>query len=119
MSLGYTDIPYNQQISLDSPTLDLQIEEVSIVFEFLEVGAGSLSVQWARESNVRDRPHRVIDILDIPCETEMRVSPDCSSTLTFLLKLYEQRFVWIVFTWGEINSVDKEREETSDGIRCE
>lgn len=44
MSLAYADISYSQQISLESPTLDLQIDEVSIMFEFLEVGAESLSV---------------------------------------------------------------------------
>jgi hypothetical protein len=66
VSLAYTDIPYSQQISLESPTLGLQIDKASIVFEFLDVGAGSLSVQWAPESNVRDCAHQVVDILDIP-----------------------------------------------------
>lgn len=83
ISLTYscTDIQYSQQISLASSTLDLHIEEVSIVFEFLDVGAGSLSVQWAPELNVRYCAHQVVDILDIPCETEIGVSPNCSTML--------------------------------------
>ncbi|KAI9730966.1 MAG: hypothetical protein M1818_008042 [Claussenomyces sp. TS43310] len=101
LSLATSDIANNRKISLETPTLHLQIEDLTITFDFLAVLAGSLSVQWEPEPGLPGNLHQIVCVSKIPSGQGMELRcVDNSNSLGIVLKMKQNFSVSIVFGWA-------------------
>lgn len=87
ISLVYSDLPYIRSISLTTPSLYLQIDNLSITFILVTVLSGSLSIIRAEDIAIKARDYESVNIPDIPTNAEMEFHClDGSNKLTIQLK---------------------------------
>jgi hypothetical protein len=91
-------LPYNQLITLTTPSLHMEIDKLSITLDFIQVLSGRLSIVRAEGFDVRQQGLRIVDIEDIPTATELQL--DCSlasNELTFQLQNEQMGTIHIAF----------------------
>jgi hypothetical protein len=97
-----SQLPYNQLVTLKTPSLYLQIDKLSITLDFVQVVSGRLSVTRAGDADIQRKELRVVDIKDIPTATELQLdcSPD-SKELIVQLQSGQKGIIYIGFVWGD------------------
>jgi flagellin-specific chaperone FliS len=95
------NLPYSQVITLASSSLYIQLEKLSLVFEFAEVHSGRLSVTETREEETSEKV-QAIDIKDIPTSSELafHCSRD-SKELQIMLQSREKGLLCLKFVWDD------------------
>jgi hypothetical protein len=100
ISLTPNDLPFSRHISLMTPWLELHIGKLSLMFEFLEVSSGSLSIIQANDIVVWNRYYQSVNIEDIPTTSEIQLNcPDSSNELTIRLQGDREVEIYIAFVW--------------------
>jgi hypothetical protein len=83
-----------------TPGLELQIGKLWVMFEFVEVATGSLSIIHANDTVVQNQHHQSVDIADIPTDSEMQLNcPDGSNELIIQLQDNRKVGICITFIW--------------------
>ncbi|KAL3417938.1 hypothetical protein PVAG01_10948 [Phlyctema vagabunda] len=101
ISISQDDLPYTQLVTLTTPHFHLLIDKLSLTFEFNSVSSGHLDITHLQdeECSANERT-RVIQILDIPTDTEMQQS--ClggKNELGFCLEDPKGRAISVKFKW--------------------
>jgi hypothetical protein len=100
VTIRSSQLPYHQLITLNTPSLHLEIDKLSITLYFIKVLSGHLSIARAEGLAMRRQGLRIVDIKDIPTVTELRL--DCSpasNELTFQLQNERKGIIYVVFVW--------------------
>jgi len=101
ISIQRSELPYSKFIAGIAPVLHLQLEKLSLTFEFGQGFTGNLSIE-VPEDVEKGKVCEVIDIKDIPTADEMRVN--CSETsdeLVIELQKDKRGIVYFTFVWDK------------------
>jgi hypothetical protein len=107
--LSASDLPFDEPICVNTPSMRIYIDSLTLTFEFLRVSAGRLSVSEVRDNSATDNRNLwQIPVADIST-TEMAVpSPANSSSLGFRLDYFGKFAIQIEIYWG-MSGLEDER----------
>jgi hypothetical protein len=94
------ELPYNQLVSLTTPTLKLELGTLHLTLEFFQVLSGHLSIAQVEDGSTLSQIDHIVNVENIPTTTELKL--DClhdSNELTFQLQIAQRRLVCISFRW--------------------
>ena len=101
ITIGSSELPYSQTVILTTPTLHLQLNELSLSLDFVKVVSGHLSISHVGDASTRSKALQVIDIEDIPTTKELEL--DCvqsSNELTVYLQSARKEIICVEFVWN-------------------
>ena len=100
IDIGRDELPYRQRITLTTPSLHLQLGNLSLTVDFVQVLSGHLLITRAGDAAVESKDYSVANIEDIPTSTELPLKcPHGSNELTIQLRSSWNAIICVVFVW--------------------
>ncbi|RFU33731.1 hypothetical protein B7463_g2601, partial [Scytalidium lignicola] len=102
ITIQRSELAYSKYIKGIAPLLHLQLDKLSLTFEFVRGFSGHLSITLAEDTIDAAKECQTVAIEDIPTTTELRV--DCSHTSNELVVQLQKDHVGIVcfkFLWDD------------------
>jgi len=103
LTISHKELPYRMPITLDSPSINLSLDEIFISFDFEDVRSGQIVIEEVAKESVFEKAWEKLDVENIPTDSELQL--DCPlhlSRLSFQLKCASRGYVCITFVWDKV-----------------
>ena len=110
--IRHDELPCSRSITLLTPSLHLQLDELALTLDFVQVMSGHLSIAPAEECPLWSKESAIVNIEDIPTTSELQLNcPHDSNRLSIQLQNARKRIICIEFSWVEpLTSTHNQRE---------
>ena len=122
ITIRQNELPYSLLITETSPSLQLKLEGLLFIMEFVRVFSGHLLIEEAASAADHSKKLEVLAVKDIPSETELPLScSESTNELTVRLKSDKNRIMGFTFLWNDdglnTNDLGQEMESAHSNLR--
>ena len=101
ISIEYSELPYSQSITLLTPSLHLQLNNLSLTLDFVKVVSGHLCVTQMVNNSTKSMKSQTVHVEDISTTEDFQIRcPQGSNELEIQIQSSQKDIFVVAFVWG-------------------